>query len=447
MAGIGWRLERLMEQGSLGATAAAYATGASVMALPWILTTAVLCTLPMAIREPAVLATAGVVVEVAHAVALLVCGPVQVVVSRLSADRLYEGRLDAIAAPFHQSLALTLVLCAISAAAMLRALGLPAGLPLWCGSALAAAVGAQWTALAVGNGLCSPGLVMGSVVLGAASSFGFAVAGARFSVEGYLLGLTLGQCVTLTVLMAAIGRALPETCDEDEAIWPAFRNYALLAAAGFAFNAALWIDKFVVRLVADSQTAAFHSTGSIIAWLATVPCLAWIFVEVETTFQRSVQEFYVSLESGATLSELDACADRIRRDVARLFRGALLAQAGATLFAQLAAPRIVSALGLPPGAVIHLRLLLVVACGQAVALVGLLALYFFDLRGDALRTAATLLVAVTALTAAASWLHLTPAVGTAAGCAIGAVTAVRLASRGARQVLQHALMGPTFGGE
>ncbi len=76
MAGIGWRLERLMEQGSLGGTAAAYATGASVMALPWILTTAVLCTLPMAIREPAVLATAGVVVEVAHAVALLVCGPV-----------------------------------------------------------------------------------------------------------------------------------------------------------------------------------------------------------------------------------------------------------------------------------------------------------------------------------------------------------------------------------
>ncbi len=221
-------------------------------------------------------------------------------VSRLSADRLYEGRLDAIAAPFHQSLALTLLLCAISAAAVLRALGLPAGLPLWCGSALAAVVGAQWTALAVGNGLCSPGLVMGSLVSGAASSFGFAVAGARLSVEGYLLGLTLGQCVTLSVLMAAIGRALPETCDEDEAIWPAFRNYALLAAAGLAFNAALWIDKFVVQLVADRQTAAFHSTGSIIAWLATVPCLAWIFVEVETTFQRSVQEFYVSLESAGS---------------------------------------------------------------------------------------------------------------------------------------------------
>ena len=41
MAGIGWRLERLIDQGITGATAA-YATGAAVMALPWVLTTAVL---------------------------------------------------------------------------------------------------------------------------------------------------------------------------------------------------------------------------------------------------------------------------------------------------------------------------------------------------------------------------------------------------------------------
>src|SRR5260370_37336478 len=108
MAGIGWRLERLMEQGSLGGTAAAYATGASVMALPWILTTAVLCTLPMAIREPAVLATAGVGVEGAPTGALRGCGPGPVAGSRLSTGRLYDGRPEAPAAPFPPSLTLPL---------------------------------------------------------------------------------------------------------------------------------------------------------------------------------------------------------------------------------------------------------------------------------------------------------------------------------------------------
>ena len=45
------------------------------------------------------LTTAGTVVNVAYAVALLVAGPVQIVVSRYAADRFYEGRLRAIAAP------------------------------------------------------------------------------------------------------------------------------------------------------------------------------------------------------------------------------------------------------------------------------------------------------------------------------------------------------------
>ena len=88
MAGIGWRLERLIHQGISGATAA-YATGAAVMSLPWVLTTAVLVSLPAVIgRDVACVATAGTVVNVAYAVALLVAGPIQIVISRYAADRL-----------------------------------------------------------------------------------------------------------------------------------------------------------------------------------------------------------------------------------------------------------------------------------------------------------------------------------------------------------------------
>src|SRR5690349_14208212 len=112
MAGIGWRLERLIHRGVLGATAA-YATGAAVMSLPWVLTTTVLLTLPLAIgRQVADFATARSTVNAAFAVALLVVGPMQIVLSRYSADRLYEGRIRAIAGPFTRGLAATLVLCA-----------------------------------------------------------------------------------------------------------------------------------------------------------------------------------------------------------------------------------------------------------------------------------------------------------------------------------------------
>ncbi len=71
MAGIGWRLERLIHQGISGATAA-YVTGAAVMALPWALTTALLASLPAVLgRGMADLATARIVVNVAFAVAVI----------------------------------------------------------------------------------------------------------------------------------------------------------------------------------------------------------------------------------------------------------------------------------------------------------------------------------------------------------------------------------------
>ena len=202
MAGIGWRLERLIDQGSLAGTTAAYATGAAVMALPWVLTTAVLVSLPAVIgRGMADFATATTVVNVAYSVALLVDGPLQVVVSRYAADRLYEGRLPAIAAPLCRGLGATFLICALSTLVALLALGLPLGAAMW-GGALSAAVGAQWTALSVGNGLCSPGLVLGAVAAGAAQSFLLAavlVAVAMLGVPGYIFGLVTGQSLTLTV--------------------------------------------------------------------------------------------------------------------------------------------------------------------------------------------------------------------------------------------------------
>src|SRR5439155_9154542 len=232
MAGIGWRLERLIDQGSLAGTTAAYATGAAVMALPWVLTTAVLVSLPAVIgRGMADFATATTVVNVAYSVALFVAGPVQIVISRYAADRLYEGRLQAIAAPFCRGLAATFLLCAVPAALTLLALGLPLRAALW-GAALSATVGAQWTALSVGNGLCSPAIVLGAVGAGSALSFLLAallVAVAKLGVPGYLFGLISGQTLTLVILLVGIFRSLPGEADERAALLPAFREYAALA--------------------------------------------------------------------------------------------------------------------------------------------------------------------------------------------------------------------------
>src|SRR5262249_2158434 len=159
---IGWRLERLIDEGVSGA-AAAYATGAAVMTLPWVLTTAVLMSLTALVGPGRTeLARAGLLVNTASAVAMPVGGPMQIVISRLSADRLYERQARAIAAPFCRGLGATFIIGAVPTAAALAGMGFAPRAILW-GAALSGAAGAQWTALSVGNGLCTPTRVLAAV--------------------------------------------------------------------------------------------------------------------------------------------------------------------------------------------------------------------------------------------------------------------------------------------
>ena len=53
MAGIGWKLERMMDHGSLTSTVAAYLTGVAVTSAPWLLTTAALVSIRLLTREQA----------------------------------------------------------------------------------------------------------------------------------------------------------------------------------------------------------------------------------------------------------------------------------------------------------------------------------------------------------------------------------------------------------
>ena len=446
MAGIGWRLERLIHRGVLGATAA-YATGAAVMALPWVLTTAVLVTLPLAIgRHLADFATARSTVNVAYAVALLVVGPVQIVLSRYAADRLYEGRMSAIAAPFARGLAATLVICAAIGGGLVAALHLGAPAVVW-GAALAAAVGAQWTALAVGNGLCRPAFVLGAVGAGAVLSFVLAAllaAAPALGLAGYLFGLTAGQTLTLVILLIGIFRALPEEADEGAKLLPAFRDFAALAGAGFAFNASLWADKLIAFWLVGAGTSELHSAASTAAWFSTIPCLAWIFVEVETSFHRRFRRFYRTLEGGATLAELRGGVRTLESEAKRLLRGAACIQLGVTAFLELAAAPVARWLGLPHEAVLPYRLLLIGAGAQALGLLGLILLYYFDLRGEALAAATGLLLGITACTAAASLLGLLPSVGTLAGCVLGAALIWYRVLAGVSTALRYTLLGQPY---
>jgi hypothetical protein len=134
-------------------------------------------------------------------------------------------------------------------------------------------------------------------------------------------------------------------------------------------------------------------------------------------------------------------------EAARLLVGAVYIQAGVTAFLQLAADPCARWLKLPPDAILPYRLLLVGAGAQALSLLGLILLYYFDFRREACLAAAGLLLGITAFTMTASALGLPPSLGTALGCSLGAVLTWHRVFRGISAVLQHTLLGQPFGVE
>ncbi|MES1158056.1 MAG: exopolysaccharide Pel transporter PelG, partial [Haliangium ochraceum] len=150
MAGIGWKLQRMIDRGSLAGTIGAYLTGVAVTSAPWLLTTAVLTSLRLVARRSG---TDFEVIErfltVVYAVTVVLSAPVHVVVSRYTADRLYDHHVEKIGAPLRRATALTLLMFAVTGIVVVALMRLPLSLAV-VGAPLCAIVGAQWLMLSVG---------------------------------------------------------------------------------------------------------------------------------------------------------------------------------------------------------------------------------------------------------------------------------------------------------
>jgi uncharacterized membrane protein len=236
---------------------------------------------------------------------------------------------------------------------------------------------------------------------------------AELGARGFLYGFAAGQAVTMTGMLIGVLRALPETDDVDPRVrqWPAFREYRLLAASAFSFHLSVWADKLVIWLLAGKAQAGLYASAAALAWFSMIPAFAWIYVEIETAFYRKFRDFYGAIEGGAGLGKLALDADELRREIARILRGAAAIQILITALTLAASARLVAAIGLPPEAVMPFRLVALGAAPQVITLIGMLLLYYFDLRHDAFLVAITHLTACIAVTAGAWALGLPPGVG------------------------------------
>ncbi len=428
-----------------------FLTGAAVTSGPWLLTTLVLVLMRVSAAGSSIsgVADAERIITVVYGGVIVLGAPVDIMLSRYAADRVYERRRDQIAAPLRRVLAGCLIAFLVLGTVAMYVMGVSVELGV-AGAVLAAVVGGQWLLLSAAGGLSSPSIILRAFAFGAPSSLLGVLVLARpelLGATGYLYGFAAGQLVTLGLLLWGTLQALPAEEDEHAGILSAFREYWLLAAAALAFHAGLWVDKLVVYVRADGALASLYSAMAAIAWLSVVPACAYLFVTVETVFHRRFRAFYAALHTGSRLSELEVLAVEVRQEVTQTLRGTAAVQAGATLLCLLLAPSVARHLSISPGHVPILRWLLVGAALQVLAVAATLLLYYFDFRREALAAALTQLFASGMLT----WYIGAPApflgAGYAAACALTCAVGITLLQMRMWRLLEHTFQSQPYAAE
>jgi uncharacterized membrane protein len=439
----------MIDRGSLGGTVGAYLTGVAVTSAPWLLTTAVLTSLRLVARAggtPEFLQIERIVTLV-YALTVVLSAPIHVVVSRTIADRLYDGRLDQIAAPLWRAVALTLLGFAVLGTGLMVILrvSLPVGI---AGAILTVIVGTQWLLLSVGGGLSSPTVVLRAFCLGAPLSIIAALVGSRglgLGALGYFYGYSFGQIVTLALLLRGVIAALPTEVDEEARLAPAFAEYWLLALSSLVYYLSIWADKIIMWLLQGRDAASLYSGVSAIAWFSVIPAFGWIYVHIETVFYRRYRSFYGDLEGGAPFARLRESAVQLAAESGRILRGAAKVQVAGTLIVIFAAAPIVRFAGMTPASVWPFRQLAAGAAIQVMALLEILLLYYFDLRREALAVSLVLLGGEAMFMTLAKALGVSPAIGYPVACACAAMTGFFLVRARLRTLLADTFQSQPFG--
>jgi uncharacterized membrane protein len=440
----------MIDRGSLAGTLGAYLTGVAVTSAPWLLTTAVLTSLRLMARlggSPDYVQIERVVTLV-YAMTVIVSAPIHVVLSRMIADRLYERKLEQIAAPLWRAMALTVIGFLLLGAGLMAVLRVPLAVGV-AGAMLTVLVGTQWLLLSVGGGMSSPTIVLRAFCLGAPLSILAALLGSRglgLGALGYLSGYSAGQLVTLAVLLRGVAAALPPEVDEKARLGPAFAEYWLLAISSLVYYLSIWTDKIVMWLLRGRDAAELYSGLSAIAWFSVIPAFGWIYVNIETVFYRRFKTFYGDLEAGAPFARLRASAAAVAAASGRILRGAAQIQLAATLIALFAAVPIVRLAGMPPESVVAFRLVAAGAAVQVLALLEILLFYYFDLRREALLVSLVLLGGEALFMTLAQTFGLSPAFGFPVACACAATTGLVLVQSRLRTLLADTFQSQPFSG-
>lgn len=324
MDGIGFEMRKLLQARTYSGTARAYLHSALFSCGPWIISIISIAVLNLMLRDEISQDDRTLfssVVTHAYAIALLITGGSQLILTRHSADLV-----------FGKSRAQLLPTC-ISAMTMVTLLSLIVGFVvfgLFCEGSIAFKLGG--ISLTVFVSLIFVGAnflgtlqkysgVVGGYALGYVVSCAAGWWAAVFlGIETAVLFFSLGHFVLLMTILYILTRELGFTDSlSDWSFLHCFTKFPELAICGFFYNFGVWGDKILFWWLAhDSQqingilrSAPNYDMAIYLSLLSIVPGFSVFFLALETRFSPNLKNFSEAITGGASLAVIDECKAKI----------------------------------------------------------------------------------------------------------------------------------------
>ncbi len=388
MAGIGFHLRKILGSGSYRSVLEAYLYAGLISSGPWLLSVVglgIISLLGELLIGHGELQVFRAMVIYAYAGSLVLTGPFQLGTTRYIADRLFVGDMGALRPCFHWVGALTLVVSGLAAGVFMAfsTLGVCAAVG---GVMLFQMVCLTWICMIFLSAAKDYMAIVRAFALGYAFGVVGALCGAdRFGLAGMIWGFACGQALLVWLMAVRIRVEFPSAREQESAVMLHWRELPLLLVIGFSFNLGVWIDKFIFwygpmgeRIAGVFFTCPHYDTCMFLGYLSIIPAMALFLIRVETGFYKHYAAYYETITHGGSLERIEIFKHEMVQAL-RLSIGRLLKIQGTfSLCCIVAAPALITALGLNLDQTMLLRTSLLAAFLQALLLILTIILLYFD---------------------------------------------------------------------
>ena len=410
MAGIGFRLQALVAEGSYLEAATAYLSSAVISAGPWVTGITAL----MALNSTSLIYLSpsdhsllvATIVTLFAVSSLLASGP-QLVITRYLADRLYINDLESLAPTCTGALLLIIPVSLIALPFLFFApfdflyrsivFSLLIILTMiWIIVMFLSAAREHISILFI------------FVVSYTTGIFASLLLGHLYGLVGTLAGFTIGQLVCLSFLTMQIYREFPSSTTSKIFVSLAYLRYFIqywdIAVLGILYTLSIWADSVILWL--SSRGVVIHGfyhlappldTSKFIMFLSTIPSGVMFMVHLEPHFYRHYRRYYRLLQEKGTLDDLMQSRQGMQISIRNGMVQMLKVQGFLSLFLCVVAPDLASWVGLAPQWVPLLCIELLAGIAQYTIVTFMLLLLYIDQRKAALLLISSYVILTSAL--------------------------------------------------